>query len=81
MMFIALQQLQIEAGLSTLLLKDPTPELNYITQCWLSSLRDFLRGHQMHIKLHENWNVSLAREGNRFIMDILRCSGNFSNDD
>jgi hypothetical protein len=78
MMLISLESLQLEAGTASLLLTDPTPYLPYITPCWITSLRDFLRINQISIQFETPWNCRLSRRHDRFIMDVLRIDGNFS---
>jgi hypothetical protein len=47
---IALQNQQVEAGTETLLVTDTTPDLSYLTPTWITSLRGFLRPHQISIE-------------------------------
>ena len=47
MIMIALQSLQMEAGISAHLLTDPTPLLVYTEPCWISATRDFMATNQL----------------------------------
>lgn len=47
MIMIALQSLQMEAGISAHLLTDPTPLLVYTEPCWISATREFMATHQL----------------------------------
>jgi hypothetical protein len=78
MIYISLQTMQMEAGTSSLLLTNPTPHLNYLTPCWLLSVRSFLRQHQIQLEFTTNWNFRHARVNDQFIMDSFRNSHFFS---
>jgi hypothetical protein len=78
---ISLATLQMEAGTEGPLLKQTLPSLTYISHCWLSSIRDFLRAHQLQLEIAHAWNFSLTRVGDRFLMDEFRLSGFFSSTD
>ena len=45
LIMIALQSLQMEAGISAHPLTDPTPLLVYTESCWISATRDFMAQH------------------------------------
>jgi hypothetical protein len=74
---ICLQSLQAEAGSAVRLLQDPTTEISYLTPCWLTTLRSFMRKHQLSLEMTENWNFTLSRERDEFLMDKFRQSGHF----
>ena len=78
MMRIAIDTLQMEAGTSELLLQETQPDLQYVTPCWITHTRDFLRDHQMHLTLASQWNFTLACIHDEFLMDKFRTSGRFS---
>ena len=78
MIHIALQSAQMEAGSAHLLLTDPIPSLSYLSPCWLTSIRDFLRKHQLSLEFSTNWNFRLSRSHNQFLMDVFRNSNHFT---
>ena len=47
LILIALRCLQLESGCGFHLLEQPKETVTYITECWLTSLRDFLTRHSM----------------------------------
>ncbi len=70
----------MEAGTAGGLLYKTTPYLPYISTCWVSSICDFLRAHQIQLQLALPWNFPLARGGGDvFLMDQFRLCGMFSN--
>ena len=75
---ISLSTLQMEAGTSGPILLDTSAALEYTTKCWIGSLREFLRKHQIQIQIQHLWNFTLPRQKDLFIMDQFRCSGGFS---
>jgi len=78
MIRIALDNLQMEAGTSDNLLYDPTPSLPYISHSWLTTIRDFLREHQLQLQIDNPWNFKRSRINDLFLMDTFRRSGLFS---
>jgi hypothetical protein len=42
LILIVLQSLQLESGCGFHLLESPTKWVPYITECWLTSIRDFI---------------------------------------
>jgi hypothetical protein len=79
LILIALNFLQRDAGTAQHLLVDPIPRLTYLSQCWLSALRDFLRMHQTQLHIREAWNFRESRVNDVFLMDTFRKSSMFSN--
>ena len=75
---ICLQTLQVEAGSCIQLLQEPSVELSFLTQCWLTSLLMFMGKNQLAFQMSENWNFFISREHDAFLMDIFRRSGFFS---
>jgi hypothetical protein len=75
---ISLDTLQMEAGTSGLLLMDTLPSLRYLPNCWIQSLRDFLRSNNLQLHLSAPWNFRLSRKGDAFLMDVFRTSGFFT---
>ncbi len=69
----------MEAGPAYPLLIEPTPLLNYLTPCWIISIRNFLRKNQIQVTLTDSWIFRLPRKNNKFLMDIFRESKTFSN--
>ena len=69
LILISLHSLQLEAGTKSHLLADPLPKMSYLTQCWISALRDFLRQHQTQIHVTDAWNFTLPRVNDKFLMD------------
>jgi hypothetical protein len=76
MIMIALQSLQMEAGISAHLLTDPTPLLVYTEPCWISATRDFMAANQLSLQFTKSWNFRLARDHDVFLMDFF-CLRNF----
>ena len=71
MIMIALQSLQMEAGISAHLLTDPTPLLVYTETCWISATRDFMASNQLSLEFKNSWNFRIARDNDAFLMDIF----------
>ena len=74
MIMIALQSLQMEAGISAHLLTDPTPLLVYTEPCWILATRDLMATNQLSLQFTNSWNFRIARENDAFLMDIFRLS-------
>ncbi len=81
MILLSLHHLQMEAATADKILENPIPPLSYITDCWISSIRNFLRQHQIQIQISEAWNFNCSRRGDEFLMDVFRKSGVFSASD
>ena len=81
MIMIALQSLQMEAGISAHLLTDPTPLLVYTEPCWISATRDFMATHQLSLEFTNSWNFRIARDHDVFLMDVFRNSGRWCDSD
>jgi hypothetical protein len=47
---ISIQTAQLEAGSASLLLTDPTPQISYLTECWITATRHFLRLNQLSLE-------------------------------
>lgn len=71
MIIIALQTLQMEAGISKLLLTELSQPLPYITNCWITSLRAFMFFNNIALEFASTWNHCLTRKHDTFIMDIF----------
>jgi hypothetical protein len=65
MMMIALQSLQMEAGISAHLLTDPTPLLVYTVTCWILATRDFMATNQLSLEFKNSWNFRIARDNQK----------------
>jgi hypothetical protein len=72
MILIKLHSLQLEAGSEHLLLTDTTTPLPYVTKCWLTEIRRFMRQLQIRLQCTENWNCYKSRKYDAFLMDIHR---------
>ena len=78
---ISLATLQMEAGTQGHLLYETIPQLTYISSCWISAIRNFIRTNQIQLEISSLWNFPLQRGGDMFIMDTFRQSGQFSGKD
>lgn len=78
MLLIALKYLQMEAGTEAQILRDTVTPLGYITQCWLTVMRNFMGQHQMNLQLTNSWNFFLSRANDAFLMDIFQQSKSYS---
>ena len=78
LMEISLQTAQLEAGSVTLLLTNPSVPLPYLTECWITSLRQFMGNNQISLEFNSNWNFSMPRAGDCMLMDKFRSSQMFS---
>ncbi len=78
MLLIAVQNLQMEEGIKMLLLQDPTKLVPYPTQCWLTSLLEFIGENQTSIELTEAWNFNKPLENDTFLMDVFLQSRLYS---
>ncbi len=81
LILISLATLQMEAGTAAPLLTDPTINLSYLPQCWLSSIQEFMRINQLQLQMASSWNFPIPRGGDQFLMDVFRCSKAFSAQD
>jgi hypothetical protein len=77
MIMIALQSLQMEAGILAHLLTDPTPLLVYTEPCWILATREFMATNQLSLEFTNSWNFRIARDRDHdaFLMDGFCCSG------
>ncbi len=78
MILIELHSLQLEAGSEYLLLTDTTTPLPYVTQCWLTEIRRFMKQFQIRLQFTENWNCHKSRMHDAFLMDIFKQCTNLS---
>jgi hypothetical protein len=81
LIMIALQSLQMEAGISAHLLTDPTPLLVYTESCWISATCDFMAQHQLLLEFANSWNFRIARDHDVFLMDSFHHSGSWCDSD
>ena len=72
MICIELQWCQVQAGISTQLLTDTSPPIDYIETCWIMSIRDFLRTYNLHLDFTGAVLPELQCENDEFLMDALR---------
>jgi hypothetical protein len=79
LMVIALRSLQLESGCGFHLLECPSEWVPYITDCWVTCIRDFLDRSKMTIKVASARHVQPSREHDRFIMDEFRRLGLYNN--
>jgi hypothetical protein len=69
LIMIALQSLQLESGCGFHLLENPDEWVPYITSCWLTLIRDFLKQSKIKIKVATARRVLASREHDLYIMD------------
>jgi hypothetical protein len=81
MIMIALQSLQMEAGILAYLLTDPTPLLVYTEPCWILATRDFMATHQPSLEFTNSWNFRIARDHDVFLMEVFCNSGRWCDSD
>jgi hypothetical protein len=79
LMVIALRSLQLELGCGFHLLECPSEWVPYITDCWVTCIRDFLDRSKMTIKVASARRVQPSREHDWFIMDEFRRLGLYNN--
>jgi len=72
LMMIELRSLQLEAGCGFHLLENPAERIPYITDSWMTSLRDFLGRHNMSIEVTNTRRVMTCREHDSYLMDDFR---------
>ena len=60
-MVSSLHTLQMEAGISALILTNLSQDIPYLTNCWLTSLRRFLHIHNISLEFADAWNHNLTR--------------------
>jgi hypothetical protein len=73
MIMIALQSLQMEAGISAHLLTDPTPLLVYTETCWISATRDFMASNQLSLEFKNSWNFWIAMAPPAVVLPICHA--------
>ena len=81
MMIAQLQWCQIQAGCGFKLLATPNIEIDYIEDCWIMSIRDFLRKFQLRVEFNFLPQQELLCDNDEFIMDALRERGECSSGD
>ena len=75
MMRIELQWCQVQAGISTNLLEEPSIAVEYIETCWIMNLRNFLDTYGMHVNITCPDIPKIACENDEFLMDVFRLRG------
>jgi hypothetical protein len=78
LLIITVNNFQLEAGISSQLLRDPTQYIPHLTEGWLVSLRNFLCSHQISLQLTKEWNFYLPRRNDLFLMDVFVRSNLYS---
>ncbi len=68
-MLISLQHLQVEAGILFDLLQTPAPKFPHLTDCWITSLRNFCTEFDIAIRCQHNWVPTPARIHDTCLMD------------
>ena len=69
MILINLYSSQVESGLGSPLLVDPTISVSYLTPTWITSIRQFLYQHNLRIDLTDSIEPQLRTIHDKFIMD------------
>jgi hypothetical protein len=72
MILIALRSLQIESGCGFHLLESPSEWVPYITECWLTSIWDFISRSKITIKVVSARLVRTSRQHDCHVMDAIR---------
>ena len=72
MILIALRSLQIESGCGFHLLENPLEWVPYLTDCWLTTIRDFIARNKITLKVALARLVPTSRENDCHIMDAIR---------
>ncbi len=75
---ISMDTMQMEAGTAGPLLYDTLPDLRYLPNCWIQSLRNFLRSNNLQLQMSHPWNFPLVRIGDSYLMDNFRKGGFFT---
>ena len=75
MMRAQLQWCQLQAGCGFHLLKTPHILIDYIEDCWIMCIRDFLRKFQLRVEFNSLLQQELLCDKDEFIMDALRERG------
>ena len=78
MMINQLEWCQVQAGTAISLLEAPTIPIDYIEDCWIMCIRDFLATYKMQIEIIQKARTCIQCENDEFIMDALRSRGNCS---
>jgi hypothetical protein len=74
-MLISLRHLQVEAGVSFDLLRFPSTEIPYLTNCWMVTLRRFCAEFGISIKFQSDRIPVLARSHDSCLMDSALLLG------
>lgn len=74
-MLISLRHLQLEAGVSFDILRQPDVPLVYLTDSWVTSLRGFCAEYNVSLSVMRNRLPTAAREGDKMLMDVALTLG------
>jgi hypothetical protein len=72
LILIALRSLQLESGCGFHLLESPSEWVPYITECWLTSIRDFISPQKIMIKVASARLVQMSQAHDCHVMDTIR---------
>jgi hypothetical protein len=72
LILIVLRSLQLELGCGFHLLESPSKWVPYITECWLTLIRDFISQSKITIKVASARLVQTSREHDCQVMDAIR---------
>jgi hypothetical protein len=78
MLQIAFHNLQLEAGTEHFLFNDTVTPIPYITKCWATEMRNFMRQFQLRFQFSEEWNFYKSRKNDAFLMDRFRQGARYS---
>ncbi len=72
LILIALQSIQLELGCGFHLLESPSKWVPYITECWLTLIRDFISRQKIMIKVASARLMRMSRAHDCHVMDTIR---------
>ena len=74
MILINLHYSQVESGLGTPLLSDPSIVVSYLTPTWITSIRQFLFQHNLQIDITESTEYPLRHQHDQYVMNADHLS-------
>ena len=69
LMLLNIKYSQIEAGIQEPLLEHPSICINYLTPTWITSVRQYLYQHNMHISLTDTLQVYIRSKNDQCVMN------------
>jgi hypothetical protein len=75
LLLLQLQASQLESGIPTPLLEDPSVSVPYLTPTWILSMRQFMFNHNLRLTISDILQLPLKGERDQYVMNALRLKG------